>query len=188
MNKFLYLTFFSIILIITLIATCKINSNAPQKAPDLQEGQSDIAFFRVKITIPEFSFNDINANDQRFTKQDLEGKYSIVNFFASWCTTCKAEHEILMALQAEQVIDIYGIAWRDGEESAKQYLDDNGNPYKKVGSDTNGLFTKLANIQAVPETWIVDKKGNAVMRYRGNLQEFSINEIKEFLKKNNALN
>jgi uncharacterized protein involved in exopolysaccharide biosynthesis len=31
---------------------------------------------------------------------------------------------------------------------------------------------------------IIDKKGNVVMRYRGNLQEFSINEIKEFLQKN----
>ena len=184
MKKFLYLIFFSILLTATLIATYKITKNSPKSAPDLAEGQSDTAFFRVNITIPEFTFNDIFSNDQIFSKKDLEGKYSIVNFFASWCSTCHAEHQILLALNDEKIADIYGIAWRDVDENARQYLEENGNPFIKVASDGNGLFTKIANIEAVPETWIIDKKGNVVMRYRGNLQEFSINEIKEFLQKN----
>ena len=184
MKKFIYLIFFSILLTVTLIATYKITKNSPRSAPDLAEGQSDTAFFRVNITIPEFTFNDIFSNDQIFSKKDLEGKYSIVNFFASWCTTCHAEHQILLALNDEKIADIYGIAWRDVDENARQYLEEYGNPFVKVASDGNGLFTKIANIEAVPETWIIDKKGDVVMRYRGNLQEFSINEIKEFLQKN----
>ncbi len=184
MKKFIYLIFFTILLIITLIATYKISKNSPESSPNLVEGQSDTSFFRVNIIIPEFTFNDILSNDQTFSKKDLEGKYSIVNFFASWCTTCAAEHQILLALNDEKIINIYGIAWRDVDENAQQYLEENGNPFTKVASDGNGLFTKLAKIEAVPETWIIDKNGNAVMRYRGNLQEFSINEIKEFLQKN----
>jgi len=184
MKKFIYALVFIILLVATLIATFKISKNTPQEAPSLAEGQSDVAFFRVRITLPEFSFNDIYANDKTLSKKDLEGKYSLINFFASWCTTCHAEHEVLLKLKEEQIIDMYGIAWRDGEESARQYLDENGNPFLKVATDTSGLFTKLADIQAIPETWIVDKKGNVVMRFRGNLQEFSIGEIKEFLKNN----
>lgn len=184
MKKFIYALTFIILLIATLIATFKISKNTPQEAPVLAEGQSDVSFFRVRITLPEFSFNDIYSNDKTLTKKDLEGKYSLINFFASWCTTCHAEHEVLLKLQQEQIIDMYGIAWRDGEESARQYLDENGNPFLKVATDTSGLFSKLADIQAIPETWIVDKKGNVVMRFRGNLQEFSIGEIKEFLKNN----
>lgn len=184
MKKFIYVLTFIILLLATLIATFKISKNTPQEAPVLAEGQSDVSFFRVRITLPEFSFNDIYSNDKTLTKKDLEGKYSLINFFASWCTTCHAEHEVLLKLKQEQIIDMYGIAWRDGEESARQYLDENGNPFLKVATDASGLLTKLADIQAVPETWIVDKKGNVVMRFRGNLQEFSIGEIKEFLKNN----
>jgi cytochrome c biogenesis protein CcmG/thiol:disulfide interchange protein DsbE len=184
MKKFLYLIFFTILLVITIIATYKISNNSPKTAPSLEEGQSDTAFFRVNITLPEFLFNDIFSNDQNFSKKDLEGKYSIINFFASWCTTCHAEHQILLSLSEEKIIDIYGIAWRDVDENARQYLEENGNPFTKVVSDGNGLFTKLANIQAVPETWIIDKKGDVVMRFRGNLQEFTIKEIKDFLNKN----
>ncbi len=171
-------------LIITIIATYKISKNLPDEVPVLKEGETDTSFFKVRITIPEFTLSEIFSNDKNFTKRDLEGKYSLVNFFASWCTTCQQEHEILLRLKDEGVIDLYGIAWRDGEETARQYLEEYGNPFAKVVSDTSGLFSKLANIQAIPETWIIDKKGNVVMRYRGNLQEFSIDEIKNFLKNN----
>jgi hypothetical protein len=53
-----------------------------------------------------------------------------------------------------------------------------------IATDSGGLFSKITRIQAVPETLIIDKKGNVVMRYRGNLQDFSINEIRNFLKDN----
>jgi cytochrome c biogenesis protein CcmG/thiol:disulfide interchange protein DsbE len=184
MKKFIYLITFIILLIITIIATYKISKNLPDEVPVLKEGETDTSFFKVRITIPEFTLSEIFSNDKNFTKRDLEGKYSLVNFFASWCTTCQQEHEILLRLKDEGVIDLYGIAWRDGEETARQYLEEYGNPFAKVVSDTSGLFSKLANIQAIPETWIIDKKGNVVMRYRGNLQEFSIDEIKNFLKNN----
>lgn len=184
MKKFIYLVIFVILLVITIIATYKISKNQPDEIPVLKEGESDVSFFKVRITLPEFSFNDIFSNDKTLTKKDLEGKYSVINFFASWCTTCHEEHEILLRMKDEGVIDLYGIAWRDGEENARQYLEQYGNPFAKVASDASELFTKLGNIQAVPETWIIDKKGNVVMRYRGNLQEFSIDEIKNFLKNN----
>jgi len=184
MKKFIYLITFIILLIITIIATYKISKNLPDEVPILKEGETDTSFFKVRITIPDFTLSEIFSNDKNFTKRDLEGKYSLVNFFASWCTTCQQEHEILLRLKDEGVIDLYGIAWRDGEETARQYLEEYGNPFAKVVSDTSGLFSKLANIQAIPETWIIDKKGNVVMRYRGNLQEFSIDEIKNFLKNN----
>jgi hypothetical protein len=63
-------------------------------------------------------------------------------------------------------------------------LEESGNPFKKVAKDSRALFTKITGIEAVPETLIIDPKGNVVMRYRGNLQDFSIDEVKEFLREN----
>jgi hypothetical protein len=90
----------------------------------------------------------------------------------------------LLKLQSEKIIDIYGIAWRDIDENTKSYLEESGNPFKKVAKDSRALFTKITGIEAVPETLIIDPKGNVVMRYRGNLQDFSIDEVKEFLREN----
>jgi cytochrome c biogenesis protein CcmG, thiol:disulfide interchange protein DsbE len=145
---------------------------------------SEISFTKTHIILPEFSLPDLFNENQNFSKKDLLGKYSIINFFASWCTTCRAEHEVLLRLQSEKIIDIYGIAWRDIDDNTKAYLKESGNPFTKIGKDGKALFTKITGIEAVPETLIVDPKGNVVMRYRGNLQDFSIDEIREFLRKN----
>ncbi|OFW81083.1 MAG: hypothetical protein A2887_00995 [Alphaproteobacteria bacterium RIFCSPLOWO2_01_FULL_40_26] len=144
--------------------------------------ESNIHFVKTQISLPEFSLPDLFDEEKNFSIKDLEGKYSIVNFFASWCTTCHAEHEILLRLRDEKIADIYGIAWRDISENTKNYLKKNGNPFTKIANDSRGLFTKIADIQAIPETWIIDPKGRVIARYRGNLQEFSTGEIRNFLK------
>ena len=87
-------------------------------------------------------------------------------------------------LKSEKIIDIYGIAWRDIDENTKQYLDENGNPFTRTATDNRGLFTKIAGISAIPETWIVNQEGEVVKRFQGNLPEFAIDEIKEFLSSN----
>ena len=184
MKKFIYFIFFTILLIATIIATYKISKSQSSGAPVLKEGETDTAFFKDKIEIPKFTLTDLYANDKIFTKKDLTGKYSIINFFASWCTTCLEEHEILLRLKEEGVIDIYGIVWKDAEANAREYLEQYGNPFTRVLNDEEGILSRITDIKAIPETWIIDKKGNIVMRYRGNLQEFSVTEIKNFLKKN----
>ena len=187
MQKFLpFLTLIFLVSLITL-STYKLN----KKQEDAQDSQqpfssteSSVNFVKTKIILPDFSLPDLFDENQNFSKKDLTGKYSLVNFFASWCTTCRAEHEILLKLQSEKIIDIYGIAWRDIDENTKSYLEESGNPFKRVAKDSRALFTKITGIEAVPETLIIDPKGNVVMRYRGTLQDFSIDEIREFLREN----
>lgn len=183
MKKFL--PFLTLIFLVSLVAIATYNLNKKQEISTTESGGgADIHFVRTKINLPDFSLPDLFDEEKNFSKKDLASKYSMINFFASWCTTCRAEHEILMRLHDEKIIDIYGIAWRDFDDKTKSYLSKNGNPFKKTASDSRGLFTKIAGIQAIPETWIVDKNGNVVMRFRGNLQEFSIGEIINFLKSN----
>lgn len=186
MKKFLpFLVLISLVLVIAL-ATYRLNQKQEVNL-DKSEEVPTIHFVAAKLRLPEFSLSDLFNEDLDFSLKDLKGKYSLVNFFASWCTTCHAEHQVLLRLQAEKVIDIYGVAWRDIDENTKSYLAQNGNPYQKVAKDGTGLFTKIAGISAVPESFIVDPEGKVVMRYKGNLQEFSIDEIRDWLgKKSNG--
>ncbi len=189
MKKFL--PFLVLLFLVGLIgvSTYKLGQkDSPAEQENIGESNPQdlgVHFVKTNISLPEFSLPDLFNEEAEFSKKELVGKYSIINFFASWCTTCRAEHEILLALKSKNIIDIYGVAWHDIDENTKDFLKNVGNPYTKVAKDNRGLFTKMIGLEAIPETVIIDKRGNVVMRFKGNLQEFSIEEIEEFLKKNN---
>jgi hypothetical protein len=50
--------------------------------------------------------------------------------------------------------------------------------------DNKAIFSKFLDLEAVPETWLVNPKGKIVLRLRGNLQEFSVDEIKRYIRLN----
>lgn len=180
MKKFIPLVILAILILAIALATYRINE---QTLTDLDSKDSSIHFSKVEIKLSDFELPDLFDEKKKFSNANLQGEYHLVSFFASWCSTCRAQHDVLMRIKNENIIDIYGIAWRDIKENTKTYLEKSGNPYKLVASDSKALFSKIAEINAVPETWIVDKNGVVVMRYRGNLQEFAVDEIKNFLEK-----
>lgn len=89
----------------------------------------------------------------------------LVNYWASWCAPCRAEHAQLMALQSEGVA-IYGINYKEPNiDDALGFLDDLGNPYAAVGQDVTGRATALEwGVYGVPETYVID--GDGVIRFR----------------------
>ena len=62
----------------------------------------------------------------------------MVNFFASWCVPCLAEHPLITRL-SEDGLTVYGVNHRDTTADATQWLKRNGNPYTFVGADPEGI-------------------------------------------------
>ena len=195
MNKFIPLTILFVVIFLIAIATRNLSNKQSDNATNSQEisvsnndkkedGGSDVNFSEVEIDLPDFSIPDLFDSSKSFSKKDLIGKYTIINVFASWCSTCRLEHDILIRLQTEAVADLYGIAWRDIDKNTAKYLQQNGNPFSKVGADNKGIFSKIVNLEAVPETWLVNPKGKIVLRLKGNIQEFSGDEIKRYIRLN----
>ena len=46
-------------------------------------------------TFPNLEVLDFHTGEKYLTQDKLKGKVSLVNVWASWCVTCRAEHEML---------------------------------------------------------------------------------------------
>ncbi|MEX1233553.1 MAG: DsbE family thiol:disulfide interchange protein [Roseovarius sp.] len=103
------------------------------------------------------------------TDADLRsGDVTIVNFWASWCPPCRAEHPKLKELTAEG-LRVAGINFKDGEAQAQKYLNDDGDPFFANAFDPKGATAIDWGVTAPPETFIVAGDGTVLFRYAGPL-------------------
>ena len=96
------------------------------------------------------------------------GEVTLVNFWASWCPPCRAEHPKLLEMQA-QGVPIIGVNIRDTQDNARSYLIDDENPFVGVGFDPRGRTSIDWGVTAPPETFIVDGRGTVLFRFAGPL-------------------
>jgi cytochrome c biogenesis protein CcmG/thiol:disulfide interchange protein DsbE len=93
---------------------------------------------------------------------DLRGQVVVVNFWASWCTTCAdAAPDLEAAWQKykDQGVMIVGIDYLDTEAEALAYLDRFGIAYPN-GPDLDTKIAEAYRIRGVPETFVINRKGN----------------------------
>ncbi len=108
----------------------------------------------------------------------LQGQVWLLNVWASWCVSCRAEHETLMRLTSLGIAPIYGLNMKDDPRDAQQWLQERGNPYRSVFSDADGRASMDYGVYGVPETFIIDRHGRVRYRHAGPLDETSLrNEI-----------
>ena len=96
------------------------------------------------------------------------GGVKIVNFWASWCPPCRAEHPTLMALAAEGVV-VYGVNMMDREADAKGFLAEAGNPFAAIAVDPKGKMRIDWGVTAPPETFILGPDGTVLFKFIGPL-------------------
>jgi cytochrome c biogenesis protein CcmG/thiol:disulfide interchange protein DsbE len=96
------------------------------------------------------------------------GEVTLVNFWASWCPPCRAEHPKLLEM-SEGGMNIVGINFKDDQDNAVSYLVDDGNPFSAVGFDPKGRTAIDWGVTAPPETFILDGDGKILFRFAGPL-------------------
>jgi cytochrome c biogenesis protein CcmG/thiol:disulfide interchange protein DsbE len=90
----------------------------------------------------------------------------VVNFWASWCAPCRAEHPRLTEIAAMGV-PVYGVNYKDMPANAQGFLDELGNPYAALGADSTGRTGLDWGLYGVPETFVIDGSGTVVLRFAG---------------------
>ena len=96
------------------------------------------------------------------------GRVTLVNFWASWCPPCHAEHPRLLEMAAEGM-PIIGVNFKDLAGPAASYLTKDGNPFRAVAFDPQGRTAIDWGVTAPPETFILDPDGTILYRFAGPL-------------------
>jgi cytochrome c biogenesis protein CcmG/thiol:disulfide interchange protein DsbE len=118
---------------------------------------------------PDFALPGLYQSAEGLTRKDLEGRVTVINFFASWCAPCREEHPRLMALGHSAGVTLDGIAYKDKPEDSRGFLERLGNPYGRVGIDRTGATAIDFGVYGVPETYVVDGTGHVRYRHVGPL-------------------
>jgi cytochrome c biogenesis protein CcmG/thiol:disulfide interchange protein DsbE len=136
--------------------------------------------------VPYFQFKYAD-NDNFLSSHELNNvakEYKLINFFASWCSTCLIDHEELLKLQDSMDVDIIGVIWRDSYKAAKMWLFSQGNPYDILLIDNKGKSKKQFKLIGVPESFLLDPDNNVVAHYRGPIDADAITKMIDILKNN----
>lgn len=119
---------------------------------------------------PQFSLPAIAGWDKAppgLATKDLPGKVTVVNFFASWCVPCRAEHPQITALSRDKEIQVFGINYKNKSAEAVAWLRRYGNPYARIGADLGGRVGIEFGVYGMPETFILDRTGRIRFKHVG---------------------
>ena len=113
---------------------------------------------------PAFSLARLDAPAQSVTQKDLLGQVWVLNVWASWCVSCRAEHEVITALSKQKLAAVIGLNYKDVRADARKWLEQFGDPYTTSIMDVEGRVGIDWGVYGVPETFIIDKDG--LIRYK----------------------
>lgn len=121
--------------------------------------------------VPAFSLPDIYNTDKIHTEAVLKGRPMLLNVWATWCPTCRAEHEYLNKLAAEGVY-IVGLNYKDDSRAkAVNWLNTLGDPYQINLFDERGMVAIDFGVYGAPETFLINMHGEVVYRHVGDVND-----------------
>jgi peroxiredoxin len=108
---------------------------------------------------PDFEYLD--SKGKLWKLSELKGKVVFINFWATWCVTCKGEmphKEALYEMMQDEPFQMLGMLFRDDPANLAEYY-----KTQKVSLPTlispDNESAKMFGITGVPETFIIDKEG-----------------------------
>jgi cytochrome c biogenesis protein CcmG/thiol:disulfide interchange protein DsbE len=146
------------ILLLALFAWLAWRGLAPDRDP------TALASALIGKPVPQFELPLLDPAAEKLATKDLAGHVTVINFFASWCAPCKAEHPLLFQIGKDYGVAVYGIALQDRTADTRRYIQEMGSPYTKIGLEQNGRLAIDFGVAGVPETFVLDRNG--IIRYR----------------------
>jgi peroxiredoxin len=128
---------------------------------------------------PESTFVLIDGS--KITSQQLRGKVSLVNFWATSCTTCVVEMPELMATHnqfKDRGFETLAVAMSyDPPSYVVNFAQSRQLPFKVAIDNTGAVAREWGDIKLTPTTFVVNKRGVIVKRFVGTPDFVELNQL-----------
>lgn len=119
------------------------------------------------------------------TTQDLRGKVTLVNFWATSCTTCVAEMPEIIATYnkyKDQGYDTLAVAMSyDPPSYVLNFAQSRQLPFQVALDNTGAVAKAWGDVKLTPTTYIVNKRGEIVKTYVGQPDFAELHQLIEKL-------
>jgi len=122
---------------------------------------------------PAISTTTIDGSS-RYALADQQGKWVLVNFFATWCVPCQREHSELVqfanAHAATNDAAVVSVVFSDEVSNVVSYFKQRGGGWPVVRDD-NGAIATAWGVARVPESYLVAPNGLVVIKITGGVTD-----------------
>lgn len=118
---------------------------------------------------PVFRLPTLAGQGAQVAPTDMLGKVWVLNVWASWCSACRSEHQVLVDLAKRSQVPLLGLNYKDQPAAAGEWLAQFGNPYAAVALDADGRAGIDWGVYGVPESFVVDQRGIVRRKFTGPL-------------------
>ncbi|WP_343668461.1 TlpA disulfide reductase family protein [Chitinophaga sp.] len=125
-----------------------------------------------------FTANDINNNKVIF-EEIYNKKHVLLVFWGTWCPPCIAEIPLLRKIRqqySKEQLEIISVAVGSAPEKVRQFIKEQQMDWMNIVD--NDKINQLYQINAYPEVFLIERKGNIIYKYSdypdpnlGNLQQ-----------------
>jgi len=116
---------------------------------------------------PNIEAKDFYSDESVLLTNLFSEKMSLVNVWASWCVTCRQEHQMMMKIANNKDLQLIGINYKDTRIDGERYLEMMGNPFDVIFFDPIGRIGLELGVYATPETFLVDQRGVILYKHIG---------------------
>ena len=116
---------------------------------------------------PNVEAKDFYSGESVLLTDLFSDNISLVNVWASWCVTCRQEHQMMMKIAKIKDLQLIGINYKDTRADGERYLEVMGNPFDVIVFDPNGKIGIELGVYATPETFLVGQQGVILYKHIG---------------------
>ncbi len=120
---------------------------------------------------PEFELPSLKDPGRNVGSADYKGRLALLNVWATWCPTCKAEHDELMRIRATTDLRIVGVNYKDDPQRALRWLQEFGDPYEFNLLDLDGTLGVELGVYGAPESFLLDSEGTIIYKRVGEINQ-----------------
>jgi peroxiredoxin len=128
--------------------------------PQAAAGHDDLPPLpRASFTAPDFSLETLDGGT--LTLRDLQGQIVLVNFWATWCPSCRAEMPAIQGVYEQyrdQGFTVLAVDIRESDAQVAAFAGELGLTFP-ILMDRSGHVFDLYRVKALPSSFFVDQSG-----------------------------